>query len=103
MNDQLVRRGVGVEVDESEGGEAGATKPQGLSGEIQSREDVVRALDKIVDYFNRNEPSSPLPILMTRAKRLVSKSFIEIVRDLAPAGTTEAEALRGVEGSNDGW
>ncbi len=64
-------------------------------GEIRSREDVVRLLDLACEYFRRNEPSSPVPLLLERAQRLVSKSYLEIMRDLAPSGLSEAENIVG--------
>lgn len=70
--------------------------PQRLSGEITSREDVVRALDKLCEYYERHEPSSPVPLLLQRAKRLASKSFIEIMRDLTPSGLEQALSIGGV-------
>ena len=92
LSAQLVRRGVGV--PETGGGE-GAGRP--VTGEINTREDVIRALDKACDYFRRNEPSSPVPLLLKRAKKLLSKDFLEIVRDLAPSGVQEVEKIRGPE------
>jgi type VI secretion system protein ImpA len=66
-----------------------------LSGEITSREDVVRALDKICDYYARHEPSSPLPLLLQRCKRLATMSFIEIVREMVPDGLPQVEIIAG--------
>jgi type VI secretion system protein ImpA len=66
-----------------------------LSGEILSRDDVVRALDKICDYYARHEPSSPLPLLLQRCKRLAAMSFIEIVREMMPDGMTQVEIIAG--------
>jgi type VI secretion system protein ImpA len=71
-----------------------------LTGEIQSREDVVKALEKICQYYARYEPSSPIPLLLTRAKRLASKSFLEIVQDLTPGALAQIQALAGTD--NDG-
>jgi type VI secretion system protein ImpA len=71
-----------------------------LTGEIQSRDDVVKALDKICQYYARNEPSSPLPLLLKRAKRLATKSFLEIVQDLSPNALAQIQALGGSD--NDG-
>ena len=68
-----------------------------MTGEILTREDAMRVLDKVIDYFNRNEPSSPVPILLRRARRLVSKNFMEILKDLAPDGLKDAEKIRGGE------
>ncbi len=75
-------------------GGAAATLP--VSGEVNSREDVIRLLDMACDYYSRCEPSSPVPLLLQRAKRLVSKDFMEIMRDLAPAGLTQVEEIGGV-------
>lgn len=99
LNEQLVRRGVGVEAEGEEGldgeGGGGDGATQRISGEIGSRDDVTRTLDKIIDYYRRHEPSSPVPILLERAKTLVSMDFMEIVQNLSPSGVTEIETLRG--------
>jgi type VI secretion system protein ImpA len=65
------------------------------TGQVKSREDVIRLLDRACDYFQRHEPSSPVPLLLKRAKGLVDKEFLEIMRDLAPGGVTEAEKILG--------
>jgi len=105
---QLARRGVGVEaaaghVSSVEGGSApapGATRTgPSLTGEINSRDDVIRVLDKICAYYERVEPSSPIPILLQRSKRLVSASFLDIVRDLAPDALAQVENFRGKDPS----
>jgi len=104
LAEQLSRRGVGGEteqpMDEAQDGEAAPGAPAPVaSGEIRSREDVVRMLDKACDYFNRNEPSSPVPLLLQRAKRLVSADFFEVVKELAPDGLTQAQRNAGVDNS----
>ncbi|RAR57602.1 type VI secretion system protein ImpA [Paraburkholderia unamae] len=76
---------------------AAAPVPAAPPGEISSREDVVRAIDKICKYYERNEPSSPLPLLLLRARRLVDKSFMEILEDLAPDGLAQARTIGGTE------
>jgi type VI secretion system protein ImpA len=73
-----------------------------LTGEIQSRDDVVRALDKISQYYARNEPSSPVPLLLNRAKRLATKSFVEIVQDLTPDALAQILALAGTDKEGSG-
>jgi len=94
LTQQLARRGVGVEEGETEG-EAGG--PGAIPGRVNSREEAIRVLDLACEYFERNEPSSPVPLLLRRAKRLVSKDFLDILKDLAPDGVTQAEAIRGPE------
>jgi type VI secretion system protein ImpA len=64
-------------------------------GDIVSREDVIRALDKICSYYERNEPSSPVPLLLQRCRRLVTLSFVEILKDLAPDSMKQIEMVAG--------
>jgi type VI secretion system protein ImpA len=74
----------------------GATKAgTALSGDIRTRADVIRALDKICEYYAEFEPSSPIPLLLQRGKRLVSKNFLEIIRDMAPDGASQVESIAG--------
>lgn len=99
MSEHLASRGVSetelptAEITEISGSTI-ASQP--MTGEINSREDVIRVLDMACDYFKRHEPSSPVPLLLQRAKRLVAKDFMEILRDLTPAGVTQAEEISGV-------
>lgn len=109
LADQLQRRGVGsigeseavAEREESRADSAVAGQRL-VVGDISSREDVIRMLDKICDYFSRYEPSSPVPFLLKRAKHLVTKDFMEIMLDLAPGGTEQANLIFGLrEGNSD--
>ncbi|BBA33154.1 putative type VI secretion-associated protein, ImpA family [Methylocaldum marinum] len=70
-------------------------------GEISNRQDVIKTLELICDYYARCEPSSPIPLLLTRAKRLVLMDFIEIIKDLAPDGLSQVELIKGREPSED--
>jgi type VI secretion system protein ImpA len=47
------------------------------------------------DWIERNEPSHPAPLLIRRAQRLMTKSFVEIIRDLAPDGMGQVQMLAG--------
>jgi type VI secretion system protein ImpA len=97
LAEQLARRGVVDASAPASGAAAAAGGAQPLTGEITSREDVIRVLDKACDYFSRYEPSSPVPLLLRRAKRLVSKNFMEIIRDLTPDGVPQARTITGIE------
>jgi type VI secretion system protein ImpA len=66
------------------------------SGAIESRDDVVRILGQVCDWVERHEPSNPAPLLIRRAQRLMSKSFLDLVKDLAPQGLTQIEQIAGV-------
>jgi type VI secretion system protein ImpA len=97
---QLARRGLadGAAV---EAGAPGAVATMGgapaMSGPLQTREDVVRMLDQCIDWYSKYEPSSPVPLLLRRAKRLVSKNFLELVQDLSPGGLNELQTIAGLE------
>lgn len=112
LADRLQRRGVSEPSEEpAEGeGEESHAGSNGSAGErrsldvsdlqIRSRDEVIRTLDKICEYYQRSEPSSPLPLLLERCKRLVPLGFLELLRDLAPDAVGQAEALRGGSFSN---
>jgi type VI secretion system protein ImpA len=55
-----------------------------LRGDINSRQDALLMLDKVILYLERTEPGNPAPLLIQRAKRLVGVSFLSIMEDLAP-------------------
>lgn len=63
--------------------------------EIRNRDDVHLWLDKICAYYAVQEPSSPVPLLLRRAQRLVSKGFVEIIRDLTPDAMPQVDLIGG--------
>jgi type VI secretion system protein ImpA len=65
-------------------------------GVVRNRQDATRALDAVADFFRTHEPSSPIPLLLERAKRLVSKNFLEVLAELAPEALEPAKAASGV-------
>lgn len=82
---------------------AGTAGAAGLAGtiaprrdEINNRTDVTRMLDKLCAYYAQHEPSSPVPLLLQRAARLVDKSFTELLQDLAPEGLGQLAQISGV-------
>jgi len=84
------------------GAQFGSEEPSEIQGgtpsaprEIRSRADVVRMLDALCKYFDENEPSSPLPLLLERCKRLVTMSFFEIVKDMIPDGVSAVQTIAG--------
>jgi type VI secretion system protein ImpA len=93
----LVSRGIGVEVAEGEAGVAGGGAPARISGEVNSREDVTLLLGKICTFYERNEPSSPIPILLQRVKRLVPMDYMEIMTELTPEAVNAVKALAGMK------
>jgi len=71
------------------------TSQQELSGRVTSQQEVLKALDMIVNYYEQNEPSSPVPLLIRRAKRLVGRSFVDIIRDLSPDAMSQVRMVSG--------
>ncbi|MDD5268015.1 MAG: type VI secretion system protein TssA [Methylococcales bacterium] len=82
----------------------GLTKEGGAvvkSSGMHTREDVISAIDVICKYFERYEPSSPVPFLMQRAKKLLTMNFMEILQDLTPEAVSQAEKICGVQKQNN--
>jgi type VI secretion system protein ImpA len=74
-----------------------AAAPGGPGGAIRSRADVSGALDRIIGYYRQNEPSSPIPLVLERAKRLVNADFMTIMKDMAPGGVENVQKITGSE------
>lgn len=84
--------------------EDGGTAPKAAAastGAITSSRDVTAALDRILAYYATNEPSSPLPILIRRAKRLVGADFMTILQDVAPDGIANVSVISGPDEAQD--
>lgn len=89
----------GIADEATDRGAVPGTEPSGRAvpaGSIASRQDAVRALEAVAEFFRRNEPSSPIPLIVERAKRLVSKDFLEVLADVAPDALAQARAAGGL-------
>jgi len=84
-------------------GAARATGPAvgGAPGTIASRDDVIATLGKLLEYYKRAEPSSPVPLLLHRARRLASMSFVDIIRDLSPDAMNQIRLVGGADAIED--
>jgi type VI secretion system protein ImpA len=67
-----------------------------VPGQINSREDVILCLDRIIEFYNRTEPASPVPFLAKRMRRMVPMDFLKLIEDLAPSGLKEFRLLAGL-------
>jgi type VI secretion system protein ImpA len=89
---------------ESSAAELPASAPKSANGgpatmlpdRIGSREEVVKCLDLVVAFYDRTEPSSPIPHLARRIRRMVHMDFVELMEDLAPSGLKEFRLLAGM-------
>ena len=80
-------------------GECGPGHAQAVAnGPIRTREDAIRALDAVAEFFRRNEPSSPVPLFADRAKRLIKMDFVQLLGEIAPGALPE---VRGAAGLRD--
>lgn len=70
--------------------------PVAADGSIGSREDVIAGLDRICRWYAVQEPGSPVPILLQRARRLVAKDFMSLLLDLAPEAATQFRSIAGM-------
>ncbi len=68
----------------------------GLSGSIETRQDALRAIDMVCEYLERTEPTNPAQLLLRRARKLVDKNFLELVREFAPQSVEEVARILGV-------
>ena len=86
--------------------EDGVAAPEGApaagqriaTGTMASREDVIQTLERVCDWLQRHEPTNPAPLLIRRAQRLMTKNFMEIIRDLVPEGIDQVEKIAGPSG-----
>jgi type VI secretion system protein ImpA len=66
-----------------------------MRGEIQSRQDALQMLDRVIRYLEQAEPGNPAPLLIERAKKLIGVSFLEIMANLAPNAMDTIENVTG--------
>lgn len=63
---------------------------------LTSRSDVEKCLELICFYFEEHEPSSPVPLLMNRAKKVINLDFMGIVKEMAPESFEQLNKLGGL-------
>jgi len=97
----MMRMGV-----ESESGESPASAPEaGLPsgpGALNSRFAVLKAMDAICAYLERNEPTNPAQLLIRRARRLMGMGFVDIVKEMSPDGVNQVMFVVGKEDNASG-
>lgn len=64
-----------------------------MTGVVRNRDDVARTLDLVIDYYRRSEPTSPVPMLLERAKAWVALDFMTVLQDIAPGALDDARSL----------
>ncbi len=75
-------------------GSAGGKTPR--SGGLASRADAVRILQQVATFLRKAEPSSPAPMFVDRAIKLLQMDFTAIVKELMPDSKDRIEMLGGI-------
>lgn len=79
-----------------QGGDGAVASQPAMPDELNSREQVLAALDKILSYYERREPASPIPLLLKRVRRLVPMDFLDLMEDLAPGAVKQLKEIGGI-------
>ena len=66
---------------------------------VQTRKEIAQVLDQICEYYNKNEPSSPVPYLVRGARRLMECNIIEVHE--AVGGESGLELLKKIGGDEE--
>ena len=74
----------------------GEAAPGAAVGAIRNRQDAQRALDAVITFFAATEPSSPVPLFLERAKRLIDKNFLDVLQEIVPEALNAAKAAGGI-------
>jgi type VI secretion system protein ImpA len=81
-----------TETASAEGG-----SPTRVSGDIRSREDAIRMLNRVCEFIERTEPANPAPLFIRRAQHLMTKTFVEIIQDLVPDSLSQIQKMTGLD------
>ena len=52
--------------------------------EASTRQEAVTLLDEVGEFYRAIEPSSPIPLFTDRARSLVERDFMGLLKDLVP-------------------
>ncbi|MDR1318634.1 MAG: hypothetical protein LBJ90_03340, partial [Treponema sp.] len=61
------------------------------------RTEALALLKKGAEYFQTQEPNSPIPYLIDRALRFSEMNFIELIEDMAPDAVARGRDILGIK------
>ena len=67
------------------------------SFKVGSRTEALLMLRKGAEYFQRNEPNSPIPLLVNRALRFSEMNFIDLLEDIVPDSLSQGKRILGIK------
>ena len=85
--------------DAGEPGSVAASNAGGgakAGGALASRADAVKVLQQVAVFLRKTEPSSPAPMFIDRAVKMLQSDFATIVRELMPDSKERIEMLGGI-------
>lgn len=70
----------------------------GLAGDSgpYGRKDAIAMLDTVCAYLEEAEPANPAPLLIRRARNMIGKDFVSILKEIAPDGLHQVEMIAGI-------
>jgi type VI secretion system protein ImpA len=71
-----------------------------LSNQANSRAEALHFLKKGAEYFQTQEPNSPIPLLVNRALRFSEMSFIDLIEDIVPDALPRGRDILGIKTEN---
>jgi type VI secretion system protein ImpA len=97
------RENIDIEIGTSERSEASESgSPSVLEGKlsvdllkINNRDDVKQIFTAVCEWYELNEPASPIPLFIKRAGSLINKNFAEIVNEIISQSDGQMHALFG--------
>lgn len=89
--------GMAASADADDAGNLPAGVGQGLSGQVTSRDEALYAIDLVIDFLERTEPTNPAPLFLRRARQLVGQNFLQLLKTLAPDALPGVARVVGVD------
>jgi type VI secretion system ImpA family protein len=98
--------GPGAEKEAGESADSADSPPAvGVSGEkvsllsyhASTRAEALLLLKKGAEYFQTQEPNSPIPQLINRALRFSEMTFIELIEDIVPDALSRGKDILGIK------
>lgn len=86
-------------IDDSNMEDTSEEKPKAKNfknSKLSSRKDIELCIDQMCEYFAEYEPSSPVPLLLKRSKKLLHMNFIDIMKEIATDGLEQVNSLGGI-------
>jgi type VI secretion system protein ImpA len=68
-----------------------------LSYSASSRAEALLLLKKGAEYFQAQEPNSPIPLLVNRALRFSEMNFLELIEDIVPDAVSRGRDILGIK------